>query len=327
MENLLFAADHVPNVLFPERIRLDESEIQTLPEDMRGVLVDLDTKIEFYEAAKLTRESHLIRARVIDTFHRRYRRYPQKAKKYSMYLIEIAHGDIAESTKTGWLSGYKNLGSLLNNNDLGQTLYDKLLGTGWNCSAVVKNPRMTHDQYMLAADNWDKASPAEKKGEVDPAVIRRLAGIERKTPPPKDVESSSPVIPSLSRMNEKKKRTVKPTLRFEMSSSNIIPLRVELPKEIKREVSVKQVEQKGNSVVESEEESSEEPERIVRPRKRKAPEANDEEDSTAKRRRVYLSMEVMERTMGKTLALARMHEDIALISDVRTLAKECNIKI
>jgi hypothetical protein len=122
------------------------------------VAVDEDTQKEFFEAAKTTIEGHLLRARVIDSFYRRYPRHPQRARyascfvfrasqillvvdcrKYSFALIDLAHGTAKSvNTRMAWLSGYRNLGQHLNDPINGPVLYQQLLEARWHAAACVK---------------------------------------------------------------------------------------------------------------------------------------------------------------------------------------------
>lgn len=161
--------------LFPDR-DLSEEEIKTLPLELQEQNVHNETKIEFFQASKVTKESYLIRAIVIDNLYKRYEENPRRAKLYSIKLISIAHGTLAKITKMVWLSGYRNLGKLLNNPERGNELYDKLVNSGWSCYTVVKNSKLTHEDYITAINNWNRKHPQFRKSPQDAKDIRELAG-------------------------------------------------------------------------------------------------------------------------------------------------------
>ena len=287
--------------MFPEKSNLTEKEIDTLPKELQGDDVDTDTKIEFYEAAKITRDAYLIRAKVIDSFYRRYSRNPDRAKHYSMKLIEIAHGELKLSTVKNWLSGYRNLGSLLNNADIGETLYEKLINTGWQCSATVKNPKFTYQQYMEAADKWEQLPQEEKKGHIGPGRIKELIDKGKK-----DNDRERKVQRQNPRRKENKSRNLQFRRAIPRSAENFIesdanPLQFEDEEQVLGDVSQK--------------------------RKRDSDDDNKSVEPKPKKRRVTIDVNIMTKTMNECMKLARENERLELVQSIRTVAKMCELQI
>jgi len=78
-------------------------------------------------------------------------------RSYSFRLINLAHGSartLSLSTQMQWLSGYRNLGRLLNDPETGQALYQQLVEVHWHAEACVKNPTLTCADYQAAIRNW-----------------------------------------------------------------------------------------------------------------------------------------------------------------------------
>jgi len=65
--------------VFPEHEPLTAEQARTLPPEIQEE-ADEDTKTEYYEAQRSTMEGHLIRARVIDSFQRRFSHTPQRSQ-------------------------------------------------------------------------------------------------------------------------------------------------------------------------------------------------------------------------------------------------------
>ena len=65
--------------VFPDHRPLTAEQAKTLPPEIQKE-ADEDTKTEYYEAQRTTMDSLLIRARVIDSFQRRFSHTPQRAQ-------------------------------------------------------------------------------------------------------------------------------------------------------------------------------------------------------------------------------------------------------
>lgn len=59
--------------------KLDHEQVASLPTEIQ--LADDDTKLEFYEARKVTGNAYLTRARVIDNYYLRYANNPQEGQR------------------------------------------------------------------------------------------------------------------------------------------------------------------------------------------------------------------------------------------------------
>jgi hypothetical protein len=313
------AANGAPNIMFPDKSELTVAEKDSLPRELQNDDIDKDTKIEFYEAAKCTRHAHLIRAKVIDSFYRRYSGRPDRAKCYSMLLIEIAHGELRLSTGKDLLAGYKNLGSLLNSPIVGKTLYDKLVETNWSCEATIRNPKLSYQQYMDAADRWRNLPQEEKKGHISPIRIRELAGVK------KIVRFNS-----VERKNadpERKQRPIRSAKRNKQSRPEPqSPLNTFLGTQTFSLQSINGgdstgVSQKGSSSSNTQDRAR----NTQQSKKRRLDETSD--DDKPKRRKIAVNVKFVTNTMKDCLALARENEKLSLVKSIQTMANMYEIEL